>query len=83
MTVYSDAFQQRVQQSTAYFLSQGSDSYSANMRVIGAIGSVVRRGAFFLAYGDCFLALGCVLLASGAALLFMKKTAISGPVGGH
>jgi DHA2 family multidrug resistance protein len=83
VTVYSGAFQQRVQQSTAYFLSQGSDSNSASLRAIGAIGGVVRRGAFFLAYGDCFLVLGCVLLASGAALLFMKKTTISGPVGGH
>ncbi len=36
-----------------------------------------------LAYSDSFLVLGCVLLASGVALLFMKKTHISGPVGGH
>jgi len=68
VTVYSDAFQQRVRQSTEYFLSQGSDSYSANMRAIGAISGIVRREAFLLAYCDCFVALGCVLLASAAAL---------------
>ena len=83
VTVYAGAVQERMQQSAAYFLSQGSDPYSANMRAIGAIGGVVRRQAFLLAYSDCFLGLGCVLLASGAALFFMKKTKISGPAGGH
>jgi DHA2 family multidrug resistance protein len=83
VTVYSGAVQERMQQSAAYFLSQGSDSYSADMRAIGAIGGTVRRQSFLLAYSDCFLVLGCALLASAAALFFMKKTKISGAVGGH
>jgi len=83
VTFYSGAVQERLQQSAAYFLSQGSDSYSANMRAIGAIGGVVRREAFLLAYSDCFLALGCVLLASAAAVFFMKRAKISGSAGGH
>jgi MFS transporter, DHA2 family, multidrug resistance protein len=83
VTVYSGAVQERMRQSAAYFLSQGSDPYSANLRAIGSIGGVVRRQAFLLAYSDCFLVLGCVLLASAAALFFMKKTNISGAVGGH
>jgi DHA2 family multidrug resistance protein len=83
VTVYSGAVQQRLHQSTAYFLSKGSDSYSDHTRAISAIGGVVRRQAFLLAYSDCFLILGCVLLASAAALFFMKRTKISGPVGGH
>jgi len=83
VTVYSGAVQQRMQQSAAYFFSQGSDPYSANQRAIGAIGGAVSRQAFLLAYGDCFLILGCVLLASAIAVFFMKKTKISGPVGGH
>lgn len=83
VTAYAGPVQERMQQATAFFTSQGSDPYSANARAIGLIGGVLRRGAFFLAYGDCFLALGCVLLASAAALFFMKKTTISGPVGGH
>src|SRR5580658_646309 len=68
VTVYSGAVQERIQQSTAYFLTQGSDSYSANKRAIGAIGGAVRHEAFLLSYGDCFLALGCVLLASASVL---------------
>jgi DHA2 family multidrug resistance protein len=64
-------------------MSQGSDPSSAQMRAIGAIGGVVRREAFLLAYSDCFLALGCVLLASAIALFFMKKAHITGAVGGH
>jgi len=83
VTPYLGAVQERMQQSAAYFLSQGSDSHSANMRTIVAIGGAVRRQSFLLAYGDCFLALGCVLLASVAALFFMKRATISGPVGGH
>ena len=83
VTVYSGAVQERMHQSTAYFLSQGSDSYSANMRAIGAIGVTVRRQAFLLAYSDCFLVLGCVLLASAAVLFFMRKAKFSGAVGGH
>lgn len=83
VTTYSGAVQERVLQSAAYFMSKGSDPVSAQMRAIGAVGGVVRREAFLLAYGDCFLALGCVLLASGVALFFMKKTRISGAIGGH
>ena len=83
VTVYSGAVQERMQHSATYFLSQGSDPYSANSRAIGAIGGAVRRQAFLLAYSDCFLALGCVLLASAIALIFMKRAHISGAVGGH
>jgi len=83
VTVYSSAVQERVQHSAAYFMSHGSDPSSAHMRAIGAMGGVVRRDAFLLAYGDCFLALGCVLLASAIALFFMKKADISGAVSGE
>ena len=83
VTVYSGAVQQRVQHSAAFFFSQGSDSYSASMRAIGAVGGAVRREAFFLAYSDCFLALGCVLLASAVALFFMRRARVTGAVSGH
>ena len=83
VTVYSGSVQERMQQSAAYFLTQGSDSYSANKRAIGAIGGAIRHEAFLLSYGDCFLALGCVLLASASVLFFMKRAEISGAVGGH
>jgi MFS transporter, DHA2 family, multidrug resistance protein len=83
VTVYSGAVQDRMQHSAAFFISQGSDPYSANIRAIGAIGGAVRREAFFLSYSDCFLALGCILLSSVIALFFMKRTRISGAVGGH
>ena len=83
VTVYSGALQERVQQAAAYFFSRGSDPSSAHLRAIGAIGGLVRREAFLLAYSDCFLALGCVLLASAIALFFMKKSHITGAVGGH
>jgi DHA2 family multidrug resistance protein len=73
VTIYSTAVQERMQQSAAFVLSQGSDSYSANMRAIGAIGGAVRREAFLLVCIDCFLVLGCVLLASVAALFLIKR----------
>jgi DHA2 family multidrug resistance protein len=83
VSVYSLAVQQRMQQSTAYFLSRGSDSYSANIRAIGAINGAVRHQSFLFAYSDCFVILGWVLLTSAAALFLMKKRDGSGPVGGH
>ena len=83
LTIYSGAVQQRLQQSATYFMSQGSDPFSAQRRAIGAAGGIVRRQAFLLAYGDCFMILGCVLLASAIALFFMKRTRTPAPVGGH
>jgi DHA2 family multidrug resistance protein len=83
VTVYSGAVQERLSQSAAYFMSRGSDPSSAEKRAIGAIGGLVRREAFLLAYSDCFLVLGCVLLASALALFFMKKSHITDAVGGH
>src|SRR5580698_265213 len=83
VTVYSGAVQERMQQSATFFLSQGSDPYSANLRAIGSIGAAVRGQAFLLAYSDCLLTLGCVLLSSAIALFFMKRARLSGSVGGH
>jgi DHA2 family multidrug resistance protein len=83
VTIYSGALRERLQQSANYFTSQGSDTYSANMRALRAAGNTVQHQAFLLAYSDCFLILGCVLLASGMALFFMKRTRLSGPVGAH
>jgi MFS transporter, DHA2 family, multidrug resistance protein len=83
VTIYSNAVQERMQRSETYFISQGSDAYSAHMRALGAIGGVVRREAFLLAYSDCFMVLGCVLLASTVALFFMKRARSSSAGGGH
>lgn len=83
VTAYSGAVQQRLQQSVAYFMSQGSDPSSAHMRAVGAMSGIVRREAFLLAYSDCFLVLGGVLLASAIALFFMRKAYLSGGAGGH
>src|SRR5580658_6868339 len=73
VTIYSGAVQERMQQSATFFMSQGSDPASAEMRAIGASGAAVRRQAFFLAYSDCLLTLCCVLLSSAIALFFMKR----------
>lgn len=83
VTVYSGALQGRVQQSAHFFMAHGNDPWSAHMRALGAVSGIIRRQAFLIAYGDCFLALGFVLVASAAVLFFMKKTLISGAVGGH
>ena len=62
VTVYSGAVQERMRQSAAYFLSHGSDSYSANMRAISATGDTVRRQECLLAYSDCFARGGAHIL---------------------
>jgi DHA2 family multidrug resistance protein len=83
ISAYAGPVQQRLQQSTTYFMSQGSDPSSAQMRAIGAIGAIARRQAFLLAYSDCFLILGGVLLASAIAVCAMKKAHLSEGAGGH
>jgi DHA2 family multidrug resistance protein len=83
VTIYSSAAQEGLQHSTAYFVSQGTDPSSAQMRAIGAIAGAVRREAFLMAYSDSFVALGCVLLASAIALFFMNKSQMSGSIGGE
>ena len=78
VTVYSGAVQERMQQSTAYFLSQGSDSYSATCAQLALSAVLVRHEAFLLAYSDCFLVLGCVLLASAIRFVLYEKSTYLG-----
>jgi DHA2 family multidrug resistance protein len=75
VSLYSDATRSRLDQSTAYFMSMGSDEYSAHLKALGALGGIVRREAYLQAFSDCFLVLGYVLLAIIVAVFFMRKVA--------
>lgn len=83
VSIYSTDVQVRLTQSAAYFAGQGADPASAQAQAVGALGGTVRMQAYLQAYSDCFLVLGCVLLSSAAALVFMKKSQITGAQGGH
>ncbi|MGA7934796.1 MAG: MFS transporter, partial [Kovacikia sp.] len=83
VSVYNSTTQERLNQMTQYFLSQGSDVATAQKQAIAAIDQVVRREAYILAYNDCFYFIACALLLSGVAILFLKKAKATGGAAAH
>ncbi len=80
---YRPQTQQRIDQMTQYFISQGSDPDTAHNRALGAISNVVRREAYVIAFNDCFYFIAIGLLVSAIALLFCKKVKSSGSAVAH
>ncbi len=82
ISLYSSATQQRIDSMTQFFVSKGSDAFTAKNQAITSIGNIARREAFVLAFNDCFLAVGLALFFSGLFILFAKKVKVSGKAGG-
>jgi DHA2 family multidrug resistance protein len=80
---YSPQTQQRIDQMTQYFLSQGSDPTTAHNQAIGAIANIVRRESYVIAFNDCFYFIAISLLITGLALLFCKKVRSGGGAVAH
>jgi len=83
VSVYAQATQDRLSQMAGYFITRGSDEYSASVRAIGTLTGIIRRESFLLSFSDCFFALSLVLLASLLPLFFMKKPHVTGGGGAH
>jgi DHA2 family multidrug resistance protein len=84
VSLYDSATQQRIEQLTQVFISRGSDLATAHNQAIAAIGNVVRRESFVIAFNDCFYFIGFALLLSGIATLFFQKAKPgSGGAGAH
>lgn len=83
VSLYSSETQQRINQLTQYFISQGFDLNTAHTAAIKAIDNIVRREAFVLAFNDCFYFIGLSLLLSGIAILFFKKVKPTGGAVAH
>jgi DHA2 family multidrug resistance protein len=67
-----------------HFLAHGAaDPAQALHQAVVALGLIVRRQSFILAFGDCFFLLGCALVVALIATCLLKKPGrLDGP-GGH
>jgi DHA2 family multidrug resistance protein len=83
VSLYNLATQERMNQMTQYFVSQGADLVTAQNQAMAAIANLVRREAYVMAYNDCFYFIACALLLSGLAIMFLKKVKAGGAGGGH
>jgi MFS transporter, DHA2 family, multidrug resistance protein len=79
-----DATRVRIDQLTQYFLAHGvSDTAHAMAKATTAIGTVIRRQAFILAFSDTFFLLGAALILALVAGLMLKKPAHMSTGGAH
>jgi DHA2 family multidrug resistance protein len=83
ISLYNPETQQRIDQMTQFFITQGADYTIAHDRAIASISNLVRREAYVMAYNDCFYFVGVALLLSGFAVIFFKKAKGSGGAGAH
>ena len=64
----------RIEKLTLYFMSRGIANHAdATHRAIVAIGKIVQKQAFILAFSDLFFLLGAALIAALVASLLLKK----------
>jgi DHA2 family multidrug resistance protein len=74
VSMFEQATQIRLEQLTQYFMSHGiANSADALNRAYVAIGHVVQKQAFILAFSDTFYTLGVALMVALVASLLLKK----------
>jgi MFS transporter, DHA2 family, multidrug resistance protein len=74
VSLFTEATRARIEDLTRYFLNHGvSDPGIAMHKAIVAIGNVVRKQAFEMAFSDTFYLLGAVLIVALIATLLLKK----------
>jgi DHA2 family multidrug resistance protein len=74
VSMLEQATQARVEKLTQYFISHGViDRLDAARRAYVAIGKIVQKQAFILAFSDLFLLLGAALIVALAASMMLKK----------
>jgi DHA2 family multidrug resistance protein len=84
VSLLEQATRTRIEKLTQYFLSHGAaDQAEATHRAIAAIGKIVQKQAFILAFSDMFFLLGAALVVALAAALLLKKPDHLENGGGH
>jgi DHA2 family multidrug resistance protein len=84
VSLLEQATRTRIEKLTQYFLSHGAaDQAEATNRAIAAIGKIVQKQAFILAFSDMFFLLGAALVVALAAALLLKKPDHLENGGGH
>lgn len=75
VTEYSAGTQMRLTELSTFFLQSGSDAWTAMQRALAAVGGIIRRESFVMAFNDCFLGMGILLLVCGGTLWFCRRPA--------
>jgi DHA2 family multidrug resistance protein len=74
VSLFEQATRSRIEKLTQYFMAHGvPDPNDASHRAFVAIGKIVQKQAFILAFSDTFFLLGVALIAALAASLLLKK----------
>ncbi|MBR0732479.1 multidrug efflux MFS transporter [Bradyrhizobium japonicum] len=84
VSVFEQATRTRLEQLTQYFINHGVlDRADAAHRAYVAIGHVVQKQAYILAFSDTFYLLGVALIVALIASLFLKKPGQVSAGGAH
>ncbi len=85
VSLLEEATRSRIAQLTQYFMNHGvADQAAATRRAIAAIGNVVQKQAYILAFSDTFYLLGVALIIALVATLCLKKPGqLAGGGGAH
>jgi DHA2 family multidrug resistance protein len=74
VSLLEQATRTRIEQLTQYFMSHGVvDHADAAHRAVVAVGKIVQKQAFILAFSDMFFLLGAALIVALVAALLLKK----------
>jgi DHA2 family multidrug resistance protein len=74
VSLFNDATRARIDGLTHYFLSHGiADQSAAAHKAVIAIGAIVQKQSYVLAFGDTFYLMGVAMLVALAAGLFLKR----------
>jgi DHA2 family multidrug resistance protein len=74
VSMLEQATRNRIDQLTQYFINHGiADHAEATHRAVVAIGRIVQKQAFILAFSDTFYLLGAALIVALIATLLLKK----------
>jgi DHA2 family multidrug resistance protein len=69
-----EATRTRIETLTQYFINHGfADRADASHRALVAIGNIVQKQAFILAFSDTFYLMGAALLVALMAALLLRK----------
>jgi DHA2 family multidrug resistance protein len=74
VSLFEQATRTRIEQLTQYFVNHGIiDRFDATRRAYVAVGHIVQKQAYILAFSDTFYALGAALIIALLASLALKK----------
>jgi DHA2 family multidrug resistance protein len=84
VSLFEQATRDRIDHLTQYFMSHGViDRFDAVHRAYVAVGKIVQKQAFILAFSDTFYLLGAALIVALIATLLLKRPDHMEAGGGH